>query len=116
MQTDVDQNKMEICLRVQVAPDRREEVIAILVSVVGPTEGQPGCLGCRILQNQEDTEQITFTEEWASEAQLKRHVQSDLFRRILTVMDLSSREPQFSLVTISKQLGLETIRKWRENA
>ena len=105
--------RIQSLLTVEASSSQRREVLDILASLVNPTEVLPGCLGCQILQHAEDGNRITLVEEWRSEEDLRRHVQSESYRRILAVLEMSSREPEIRFSSIDEMRGMELIQEWR---
>ncbi|MBW1667377.1 MAG: antibiotic biosynthesis monooxygenase [Deltaproteobacteria bacterium] len=98
-------------LRIVAEPDKNDEILEILFSVKGPTEGEAGCISCRIFQDLRNERVITYEEVWQSEEKLYQHIRSDLYRNILAVMDMSNGPPEVKFSTISNIAGMELIKK-----
>jgi quinol monooxygenase YgiN len=64
---------MKVILRLTAKPDKVEELKAILTSLVGPTRKEPGCVSYEIFQNNADSCEFAFVEEWRDEAALNVH-------------------------------------------
>ena len=70
-----------------VAPaERRDEIVQTFRSLVGPTEVKAGCLGCRVYQDVSDKNALTYVEEWQTQEDLERHLRSDQYRKLLTLI------------------------------
>ena len=54
-----------------------------------------------------------YVEEWESRENLERHIKSDPYRIILSLMELSGEPPEIKINTISKTEGLEAIEAIR---
>ena len=83
-------------------------------SLMGPTRLEPGCLGCLVWEEIEDDSTLRYTEEWATEADMRRRLLSDRFTSLLAVLE-AAREPpevQFHFVTMTR--GLEYVAEIRE--
>jgi quinol monooxygenase YgiN len=52
-------------------------------------------------------------EQWQTRAALERHVQSSMYMRLLTVMELSGEAPEIQFVEASETMGLELIEALR---
>ena len=74
------------------------------------TRLEPGCLGCSSWADPEWT--VRYVEEWATEEDMRRRVQSESFTSLLAVMESAERpEVQFDFVT--KTRGLDYIEEAR---
>ena len=61
-------------LRFVPSPKQHSEVLEILRSVVGPTEIQPGCLSCRIYEEDGPDHATVLCGHWETEAALHEHI------------------------------------------
>lgn len=100
-------------LRILASPERRGEILHTIRSVLGPTEVQPGCISCRVLQDADDPNALTLIEEWESQTDLDRHLRSCEYDRILAVMDMACEPPEMKLSTASNTSGIEAVRAAR---
>jgi quinol monooxygenase YgiN len=60
-----------------------------------------------------DPDAELYVEEWESRENLEHHIKSDLYRIILSLMELFGEPPQIKLNTISNTEGLEAIEALR---
>ncbi len=97
-------------IRINAAPARKKEILEILYSVKGPTEGQPGCLSSNIYQNLLANHQITYVEVWKTKAGLFKHIRSPLYRSILAAIDMSCEVPDIQFSSVSNVDGMELIK------
>jgi len=86
------------------------EIIDILSSVKGPAEGKSGCISCFIYQEVNHENRITYEEKWEKQVQLNKHICSDLYRKILAVIDMSSQPPEVKFSTTSSTVGMDLIK------
>ena len=94
---------------------QQEEVLKILRLLVGPTQVHPGCLVCRVYQ-QEQTQKklrVCLLEKWETQEDLERHIRSEDFRKVLAVMDMASKPPEIEFDTVSESGGMEIIQALR---
>jgi quinol monooxygenase YgiN len=96
-------------MRVTAPPEKRQDMLQALRSLLGPMGVQPGCLRCRLYQDADDEDVLTWIEEWESREQLDRHVRSNEYRTLLSVMDLSVVQPEVRFDTVVKTAGMELI-------
>jgi quinol monooxygenase YgiN len=84
--------------------------------IPGPTRIQPGCISCRLYQDLDESDAVFLVEEWDSRKKLDRHLNSDQYRVILSLMEASDRFPDIKINTISKTEGLEAIEAVRNGS
>jgi quinol monooxygenase YgiN len=100
-------------LRILPPPNKRGEALEILRSVQGPVLAQPGCSACDIYDEQGSAEAVVFVERWETEEALEAHLCSDLYRRILAVVELSGSTPDIRFEHVSSREGIELIARLR---
>ena len=77
------------------------------------TRLEPGCLGCSAWTDPEWT--VRYVEEWATEADIRRRVQSDSFTSLLAVIETATEpEVHFDFVTATR--GLDYVEEVRAGA
>ncbi|MDD5207236.1 MAG: antibiotic biosynthesis monooxygenase [Desulfobacterales bacterium] len=98
-------------VRIAVAPKTKDEVLAILFSVKGPTESGPKCISCRIYMEPRNDRHLTYEEVWQDEESLYQHLRSPQYRNLLAAMDLSSEPPEVKFTTVLKTEGMEVMQR-----
>jgi quinol monooxygenase YgiN len=107
---------IQAMIEMQFAPDRVDEALQILRSIVERTRAETGCLGCSVYQDTEMENQIVFAQEWRSEEDLQRHLRSKEYQKVLLVVEMASTPPEIRFDTITRTSGVETIEKaWAKN-
>ncbi len=107
---------MIICtVRILPPPARRADVLEVLRSVQGPVRAQPGCVACDIYEEQGPEPAVVFVERWKTDAALEAHLRSDMYRRILGAIELSSGKPEIRFEHVSASEGMELIERLRRN-
>lgn len=102
MKSDV----VTLSIDMRFAPEKIGQAIQLLVSVGGRIEAKPGCLDCLVSRDSISENRMRYSESWASEPPLLRHLQSDEFQRVLLAMDMCCEEPQVAIGNFSGQTGL----------
>lgn len=100
-------------LRMKFASDKLAEVRDILCSMVERTRVSPGCLGCDIYQDLLDPGVLLFEGWWMNQSDLDRHLRSDLYRRVILVMEMGIEYPLIRFSEILKTTGMETVKNSR---
>ena len=102
-------------IRMTIAAKKIAEALRILGSMAEQCRVQPGCLSCRVYRNGQKDNVLLFEQLWSNEADLERHLRSDDYRQVLTVMGMAMKKPEIRFDTISSSSGIETIEKARSS-
>ena len=100
-------------LRIVPSPKQHSAVLEILLSVLGPTEIQPGCLSCGVYEEKGPDHAVVFGAHWETESALHEHICSDFYRRLLVACELSDRPPEVCFHHVSATQGMDLIEKLR---
>jgi len=100
---------IEAKLRIVTPTAKREEVLDVMRSLKGPTEMAIGCHGCRILQDTDDDDVLTYLVRWDTQDELVEHIRSDRFRRLLPYIEMSVIPPEVEVNTIDQVRGIEFL-------
>ena len=95
---------------------QRAQTVEIIRSVQDLARARIGCLGCSLSDEDVLHNQVRYTEQWESEEALKEHIRSDLYRRVLAAMELSSRPPEVNFYYTAGEKGFELIETSRGHA
>ena len=97
-----------------VAPlDERKDLFKVLLASLGPTQVQPGCLGCRLYQDCSDTNTHYLESRWETSDALIGHIRSDAYKRLLLLMELGAKAPSIEFFTVAEVRGLDLIKAAR---
>jgi quinol monooxygenase YgiN len=72
---------------------------------------EAGCLGCSVWAEPEWI--VHYVEEWATEADMRRRVQSDRFTSLLAVMESAQAPPQVQFDFVTTTRGLDYVAEVR---
>ena len=106
-----------VTVRIKVSHKRRQDFMNSARLILGPTRIKPGCISCRLYQDLDEPDAVFLVEEWESRENLDRHINSEQYRIVLSLMEASDQFPDIKINTISKTEGLEAIeavRRWQE--
>lgn len=104
-----------VSLRFRVPHERHRHILNAAKLVLGPTRIKPGCIDCRLYQDLDEPDALFLVEEWESRKKFERHINSDQYRIILSLMEASDQSPEIKINTISKSEGLEAIAAVRRS-
>lgn len=100
-------------LRLRLQPEKRNEVIQIFRSLVGPTLVKPGCLSCGIYSNVDHDDNVILIEKWKTQEKLEQRIRSEDFKKILFAMDCAIEPPEMQFSSVDSPDGIDVIRKIR---
>ena len=92
---------------------RAGPMLDALRSLMMPTRLEPGCLGCLVWEETDDDTTLRYAEEWATEADMRRRVQSDRFTSLLAVMEAATKPPQVQFDFVTMTRGLDYVAEVR---
>jgi quinol monooxygenase YgiN len=88
-------------------------MIDILKNMEALTRGKPNCKCCCVYEQLNDTKAILYLEQWQTREALERHVQSSMYMRLLTAIELSGEVPEIQFFDVSETRGMELIEALR---
>lgn len=90
-----------------VPPWQVQPVAAALQGVMLATRREPGCLRCVVSTSVSDRVRIRFEEDWETEEQLRRHVRSEGFRAVATLVEEATEPPSIEFMLPSGTRGID---------
>ena len=100
-------------LRIRVIPENQDKALEIINFVLERIRVENGCTSCHFYQDMSSKGFLLLLQEWESRDDLKRHICSEEFRYILSLIELASEPPQIRFNTITKEEGIEAIESVR---
>ncbi len=100
-------------LSICVPQSQRTEFLKGVGVLLEPTRVLPGCLGCRLYADIEDSNAFTLVEEWASQKALDRHLSSSAYRMLVAAIELSTEPPAIRFDSVAHRAGIEVIEAAR---
>ncbi len=85
---------LRVIARVKARPNKANELLSVLSSLVEPTRKEPGCISYTLLRNNEDPTEFALIEEWQSSTVLESHFATKHFKDALVKLsNLVASEP-----------------------
>jgi quinol monooxygenase YgiN len=100
-------------IRMKFAAKEFVEASEILGPLAEQTRITPGCLECYLYRDMQEDRVLLFEQWWESEADLDRHLRSELYQQVILVMELAQEFPSVRFSDISQTTGMETIARSR---
>jgi quinol monooxygenase YgiN len=107
---------IQATLRMDFAPQKIDEALQILCSLIERTRAEAGCIDCSVYKGTERDSMVIFEEKWVSDEVLRRHLRSEDFQKVLLVVEMAVAPPEIRFDTITGSRGRETIEEARGSA
>ena len=100
-------------IRMLIPLDKQIEALEILGPVYAQIQFEPSCISAHLYRGVDDVRAIMVEERWDSDEHMRKHLQSDAYRRILLVIEMAEEPPEIRFDKIMHSGGVETIEKAR---
>jgi len=100
-------------LRLFPPREQRREILNLLRTVQRSAKALPRCLGCGLFEEDSHDEAVLYLEHWDGEPELRRHIRSELYGRILLAIELSRLSPEIKFHYVKETVGLELLQEVR---
>ncbi len=101
-------------ITMNVLPEKQLEVTQTLLSMIAPTENEPGCLSYAVFCDIEDKNRFSLLEEWETREDMYQHIRSHRFGVLLGTKTLLCEPPKIQIHTVSQSEGMEAIHAARD--
>jgi len=98
---------------ISVSGSKRQQLGRAFASLIGPIEVQPGCLRCRLFQAWPNEDRLLLEARWENQEKLIWHLQSDTYKQLLLLMELSTSPPNLEFLTVVECRGLDLVENAR---
>jgi len=100
-------------MKIFLPAERRGEAAQMLRTMQERLQISTDHLGSWIHELDYPCPHILYAEQWKSEEAIYEHIRSSLYRRVLAVIDFSTRAPEVSFYFVSHTKGMELIQALR---
>jgi quinol monooxygenase YgiN len=101
-------------ITMNVLPEKQMEVMQTLLSMIGPTGKEMGCLSHAVFCDIEDKNSFSLLQEWETREDLDHHIRSHRFGVLLGTKTLLCEPPKIQIYTVSQSEGMEGIHAARD--
>ncbi len=95
-------------------PYKHEELGRGLRSLVGPMRVEAGCIGCRLFHDAADPNAFQLEAYWKTQDDLARHVRSEVYKKLLFLMEMGIEPPTIEFHEVSQTRGMDFIQSVRQ--
>lgn len=100
-----------LTIRVGADEARRSSMIDTLRGITGPTQAHPRCRRVGIYLAVDDPGELTLIEEWETLEAMTAHFHTQEFRAVLSVIDMSNKEPEVRLDSVTFRGGFDHLAR-----
>jgi quinol monooxygenase YgiN len=100
---------VQLLARLAAPRGRLEDVLEALQVVMRPAQQARGCRFARIYQEANDRQFLEYIEEWDTADDLRAHLGSVRFTRLLELIEMAAERPVLEFRVISETHGLEYV-------
>jgi quinol monooxygenase YgiN len=93
---------------------KHEELGRGLSSLIGPMRVEAGCVDCRLFQDFTNPNAFRLEAYWKTEDDLARHVRSEVYKKLLFLMEMGAEPPTIEFHEVSQTRGMDFIQSVRQ--
>lgn len=101
-------------LQVTIPLGKKNEIVKTFHQIFNYMRVQPGCIIYKLYTSTENDDELILIEEWDTLSNLEKHILSDEFDIILSVIDMAIEEPFIRIDTKPQHQGMEFIKMVRK--
>ena len=98
-----------------IRPGEIRPVTTALQTLMMQTREEPGCLGCSLSTELAGPFSLEYVEEWSTESDLQRQIQSDAFATLAELLEHATEPPAIEFLLPSGLAGIEYAERVRKN-
>jgi quinol monooxygenase YgiN len=93
---------------------KHEELGRGLRSLLGPMRVEAGCIDCRLFQDSMNPGAFRLEACWRTQDDLARHVRSDVYKKLLFLIEMGAEAPTIEFHEVSQTRGMDFIESVRQ--
>ena len=98
-------------IRMLIPMNKQSEALEILQTVCAQIQFNPNCISSHLYRGVDDVRAVMVEERWTSDEYVMQHLRSDIYRRILLVIEMAEEPPEIFFDVIERSSGIEKIEK-----
>jgi quinol monooxygenase YgiN len=102
-----------LTVKMDVRPEKRDELFQTLFALMQQTRKERGCLNCHAYLSIEDENHINLVEAWESQEDLDYYLRSDRFSVLIGTRSLLNKPPEIKIIAAYHTAGMEVIEAAR---
>lgn len=93
---------------------RARSITMALHSLAADARGARGCVGCSVSTDIGRHGTIRYVEEWETEGDLRRRLQSDAFAQLAVLIESAEQPPRIQFTLDGRTRGLDFVEEVRQ--
>jgi quinol monooxygenase YgiN len=102
-------------LQVTIPLGKKNEIVKTFHQIFSYMRVQPGCIQYKLYMCTENDDELLIIEEWNTLSCLEKHILSDEFDIVLSVIDMAIKEPIIRIDAKPQYQGMEFIKSVRKS-
>ena len=103
-----------VVIKMDAKPEKILELKQTLQAMIEPTRKNSGCLSHYVYQDIENDNSLSLIQIWERQADLNRHLRSNLFSVLMGTRSLLKQAPEITLNEVSSTAGWEAVEAVRK--
>jgi quinol monooxygenase YgiN len=104
---------VQLLLRITAMPGHADVLLQALRKVLRSVQVDAACADAHLLADVDDRSVLWYWEDWSGLAAFERHLRSERFARLLSVIETSSTLPLLECRLVNEVRGLEYLASVR---
>ena len=106
-----DMGVVHSTIRMLIPLNKQSEALEILQTVHAQIQFNPNCISTHLYRGVDDGRAVMIEERWTSDEHVIQHLRSDIYRRILLVVEMAEEPPEIFFEVIERSTGIEKIEQ-----
>jgi quinol monooxygenase YgiN len=100
---------VQLLLRITAVPGHTDDLLQALRSVMRNVQVDGACSDAHLLADLDDGNALWYWEDWTALDAFERHMRSERFARLLSIIETSSTLPLLECRVVAETRGLEYL-------
>lgn len=111
---NTEECRVHSSIRMIIPLNKQSEALEILSTIKAQVQFEPHCISSQLYRSADEEKTIMIEELWKSHKDMLPHLQSDVYQRILFVIEMAEEPPDIRFETIAHLGGIEVIKSARK--
>jgi quinol monooxygenase YgiN len=105
----ISEDVVQLLLRITAVPGHTDNLLQALRSVMRNVQVDGGCSDAHLLADVDDRNVLWYWEDWTGLDVFERHLRSERFARLLSIVETSSTLPLLECRLVAETRGLDYL-------
>lgn len=103
-----------IFIKMNVIPEKRKELLQTIQAIKSRIQNEKGCLSFRIFEEIGKEAAYSLVEEWRTQKDFDRHLNSDIFSILMGAVNILSEQPKMMVSNSVHVMGKDLMKASNE--